>query len=193
MTDPATHPPELPARRSTRTILKVLLPVLVLAIGGGAAAFLVKTKPAADKTEKKTEGVLVEVTEVRAGRHDVRVHAQGTVIPARRITLQPQVGGRVRWQHEQLMPGGKLDEGERILRIDASDYSLAVESNRAEIARAQLELELEESRQQIAEREWKLFGDEDEPSTPPRTEGSADAGTRGGGRSLALREPQVQT
>ncbi|MFW6197739.1 MAG: efflux RND transporter periplasmic adaptor subunit, partial [Myxococcota bacterium] len=70
-------------------------------------------------------------------------------------------------------------KGERIIRIDARDYALALEARRADVSRARLELKLERSRQEVAKREWDKFGTPEEQQT--------DGGT------LALRDPQVKT
>jgi RND family efflux transporter MFP subunit len=157
-------------------ILRVLIPVAV--IGGAIAvfAFLKSTKPEASKKERKDPGALVEVMTVEPARQQVLVDANGTVMPARQVVISPEVGGRVRWMNDKLIPGGKLEAGDTLIRIDASDYTLAVEQQRAAVDRARTELELEKSRKKIAEREWELLG-----------EGEAEEG------SLALRDPQLRT
>ena len=122
-------------------------------------------------------GELVEVIEVQPRTHAVTVTANGTVMPARQITLNPEVSGRVAWISDKLLPGGRIQAGEQIARIDARDYQLAVNQQFAQVDRAQTELELERSRKQIAEREWEMLGG----SKPTE------------GESLALRDPQLRT
>ncbi|MFW5876564.1 MAG: efflux RND transporter periplasmic adaptor subunit [Myxococcota bacterium] len=162
-----------------RKMLQPLLVVLVIGAGAGIMLWLKSTKPQADRVETEERGRLVEVSTVKRGRHEVAVRAQGTVMPARRVVIQPELNGRVVWQNSNLVPGGRLQKGDRIIRIDARDYALALESRKADVSRAKLELKLERSRQEVAKREWDEFG------TPEEQE--ADGGT------LALRDPQVKT
>lgn len=161
---------------------KILQPILALAVVGAGVGTLValkNTKPEAQREEKKHEGTLVEVRTVQAARHEVRVRAQGTVMPAERVVLMPEITGRVIWQNDELVPGGHLRAGAVVLRIDPRDYQLQLEARRAEVSRAELDLRLEKSQQEVARREWEKFG--------PKGQAPADGG------SLALREPQVQT
>ena len=106
----------------------------------------------------------------------LHIQAQGTVVAARQVVLQPEITGRVVWQSEHLLPGGRFKRGEPLLRIDPSDYQLSLRQQAAAIRSAEAELKLEESRQQVAAREWEII-DEDSAATPE-------------GRAVALREPQ---
>lgn len=156
-----------------------LLPLLVVAASLMGAKALVQSKPAPEKKPREESATAVEVQRVQRGRHRVGVRAQGTVVAAQQVRVQPEVTGRVVWQSPQLTPGGRLRKGQPMLRLDARDYELAVEQQQAQVEKARLDLRLERSRKQVAEREWELFGD-----TPAEPTGE--------GR-LALREPQVQT
>lgn len=149
--------------------------VMLLAIGGAFA--LVATKEEPPRAEKPLEGTLVEVIVVQGNHHEVDLHAKGTVIPAREIILQPELGGRVIWQSSELVAGGRFEEGQPIVKIDPRDYQLAVESVRSQVNRAKLDLRLEARRGEVAKREWNSFGDID---------ANADQ------RALAQREPQLE-
>lgn len=156
---------------------KWLLSVTVLAVATVAAFVLVATKQEPPRGEKPPEGTLVEVMEVRRERHDVDLHAKGTVVPSQEVVLQAEVRGRVIWQSPELVPGGRFDEGQPILRVDPRDYDLAIEAFRSEVNRARLELRLETRRAEVAKREWSAFGNVD---------ASDDQ------RALAEREPQLE-
>ena len=124
------------------------------------------------------EGTLVVVEEVRATTQRIDVQANGTVMPARTVILQPQVTGRVTALNENLVPGGLLREGDEVLRIDSSDYRNRVSQARADVERAEAGLALEEGRSSVAAQEWELFGDDNHSNEA--------------GQSLALREPQMR-
>jgi len=166
-------------KQAARTILKILLPLLALGIGVGIFVGLLRTKPKADRAEPSFGAPLVEVITVSEHTVDAVVRVQGEVVPAQRIVLQPEVGGRVVWQSPDLVPGGFFRAGQAMLRVDPRDYSVAVEQQGAQLNRAQLDVEVEQGRSVVAQREWELLGSQETGSEE--------------GRALALREPQLRT
>ncbi len=160
-------------------VLKIVLPVIVLAVGAISLKHLVDTRPQAIKRPTPERGALVEVLAAEVGHEAVVVSAQGSVVPAQRVVLQSEVAGRVVWQHEDLVPGGRLKQGELAVRIDSRDYDLALEQQAAAVEQAGLALRLERSRRQVAAREWEIIGE--------------DALATEEGRQLALRGPQLDS
>ena len=159
-----------------KTTLRAILPVVILAAAIAGMIALVKTKPKADKKPVADRGVLVEVSELKASTQRVEVIARGSVVPARRVILSSEVGGRVVWVSSDLLSLGSFKTGESVLRVDARDYRIAVEQQSAAVRSAETELELERSRKKVAESEWARFGDKKNDASP-----------------LAVREPQLKT
>jgi RND family efflux transporter MFP subunit len=126
--------------------------------------------------ERVVLGELVEVIEVKPDRQKVWVPANGQVLPAQQVAMSSEVGGRVVWMSKKLIPGGRLAAGDTLVRIDPREYSLALEQQAAQVDRARTELQLEQSRKEIAEREWQLMG-----------------GGQPAEGSLAVRDPQMRT
>jgi RND family efflux transporter MFP subunit len=120
----------------------------------------------------------VQTDAVKPGREQVFVEAFGTVIPAKRITLQTEVEGRIISQHPELVPGGLIARDDVVIQVDPSEYELNVKEYRAELEEAMFELDLEQGKQVIAQREWKLMEEEIDTSSE--------------GKSLALREPHLR-
>jgi RND family efflux transporter MFP subunit len=164
------------SKRSERR-LKWALSIGVIVASIVIAGVLVATKEEPPRAEKPLEGSLVEVIEVQASQHEVELHAKGTVVPAKEVMLQAEVGGRVTWQSDELVPGGRFDEKQAILKVDDRDYKLAVESARSQVRRARLEYTLERRRGEVAKREWNSFGQIDATDEQ---------------RALAQREPQLE-
>ena len=108
-------------------------------------------------------------------RLDVR--AQGTVEAARTVNVTPQVGGRITSVADALVAGGRVSEGDTLFRIDSRDYTIALKERKAAIKDAEARLEQEKGQQQIARREWEMFGKDK----------GADRDA-----SLALRKPQLE-
>lgn len=157
--------------------LKWLMSIGVIGASIAIAAIFIATKEEPPRAEKPKEGTLVEVIRIDVRRHDVELHAKGTVVPAMEVMLQPEVGGRVVWQSPELVAGGRFEEGEPILKVDSRDYKLAVESFRAQVRQARLEYTLEKRRGEVAKREWDSFGKIDATDEQ---------------RALAQREPQLE-
>ncbi len=157
-------------------LLRVVVPLAVIAIGAYGATILFDRKP--EPTRKKVEAIatLVETIVPTPGDGMAEIIAYGTVEPNRVLTLQTQVGGLVVGLNEALQPGGIVKAGERLLTIDDRDYQLLVRQREADVANASVALQLEEARRHVAEREWELLGDSVE---------SSDIG-----RELARRGPQ---
>lgn len=163
-------------KRSERR-LKWALSIGVIVASIAMAAVLVATKEEPPREEKPLEGTLVEVIQIRTGRHEVDLHAKGTVVPAQEIVLQPELGGRVVWQSPELVAGGRFKADQPIVRIDPRDYQLQVESRRSEVNTAKLALSIEARRGEVAKREWNAFGEMDVSDEQ---------------RALAQREPQLE-
>jgi len=157
---------------------QALAAVLVLAGGIALSAVLLATRTEPEKATRVERGTLVETWTADSRSERYTVPAQGVVTPARRVVLQPQVGGRVVELNDALVPGGLVEAGELLFRIEPDDYELAAETARTRLADAQARLALEQGRQRVAEREWRLFADERDEAADP---------------TLALREPQLAT
>ena len=69
------------------------------------------------------------------------------------------VDGEVVEVSTQLVPGGYFQAGKRMLRIDASDYQLAVQQRESDLARARAELAMEQGNQAVARRENEILGE----------------------------------
>jgi len=141
------------------------------------ALVLIVTKDEPPRAEKTLEGTLVEVIQIDRSQHEVDLYAKGTVVPAREVVVQAELGGRVIWQSPELVAGGRFKEGEPIVRIDPRDYQLRVETHRSQVNRAKLDLSIEARRGEVAKREWDAFGEIDVSDEQ---------------RALAQREPQLE-
>ena len=154
-----------------------LVSVLILLAGVALMVLIFKTEPTATRGDVAREtAMLVEVRSAERGRFTPVIEVMGRVVPAREVTLQPRVSGRVIEPAEAFEPGGRVAEGAALLRIDPADYQAALRQRRSELAQARADLELEQGRQAVAEQDFELLGEElDE-----------------GNRHLVLRQPQLK-
>ena len=162
--------------RTNPRIVAPLLALGALVVGVGLAVVFIVTKPKTERVAPTPLPPRVNVIDVPRGEHLAELSALGTLIPAEQVRLQPEVSGVVIDVHPRLVPGGVVDAGARLVRIDPRNYRIAVEQARAQVARAEVDLRLERGRARVAEKEWSLL------------EGSAGGEAD---RDLALRKPQL--
>ena len=153
------------------------LPLLMVLVGLIVSGVVAATGPSAPRRTPQRQARLVEVMPLEAADTQVVVEALGTVQPSLGVRLQAQVGGQVVEVSPSLIPGGRVAEGEVLLRIDPREYEFAVRQRQSELARAEQALRLEKSQQGIARREYELMGD---------VAGDGDS-------ELMLRKPQLET
>lgn len=157
-------------------LVKIILPLLILAVGIAGARMLTSMQTPPQKQTPPERGLLVDVISVESKAHQVNVHATGTVQPGMEISMVPEVSGKVTWLSPNLVNGGFLRKGEKLLEIDRRDYLLAVNQAQAEMARVRVSLQTEQQQAQLALQEWQLLEMADKGEPNP----------------LVLREPQLQ-
>lgn len=148
----------------------------LLGAGGLVAALLIASTGEAEQGSPSVVKVPVEIMTLTEGSANALVGATGAVQAARTVTILPEVSGRITWVSEQLLPGGRLAAGAPLARIDDRNYRVAVAAETSKVRQAELELELEKGRGDVAQREWALLG--------------AD-GQRAASPALALRHPNL--
>lgn len=156
---------------------RAVIPAGVIFAALAIGLILFASSPEPSRKEPEQHARLVEVVPAERGDFPARVQAWGEVLPAREVSLQPRVSGTVISVADAYDPGRQVKEGELLLRIDPTDYALAVEQRRADLARARARLQQEEGNQRVAQREFELVG------------GDVSAQEK----ALMLRKPQLQT
>lgn len=141
--------------KKSRKALKIILPILILAVGVAGFIGMSKLKKAPSREVIRHPGVLVDVIELKAAPHQVTLYATGIVQPEQEIALVPEVSGKVSWISPRLVSGGRFKQGETLLKIEARDFQLAVEKARADIARAEVALKIEQEKSRVALQEWQ--------------------------------------
>ena len=161
-----------------RVAIKIVLFIIIVAAGWGISKLLSSSREPPDRQDKGETATIIAAQVAENTQKPVIVTAMGSVMPARQVTIFPEVPGRIVYQHPELMPGGRFRKGEVILRVDPRDYDLAIRQQRAQVSTAELKLAQEQSLKAVAEKEWELLKGQVEPTQQ--------------GRSLALREIQLE-
>lgn len=141
--------------------LTLLICVVIFLSGAGVIVLIFSTEPEATRAAatKKT-AMLVEVTKAQKGDFVPQIFAMGTVVPARDIMLRPRVNGKVIECGESFSPGGFVQKGDVLLKIDPDDYKNAVKQRKSELKQAESDLEIEMGRQYVARKDYQAMGRE---------------------------------
>lgn len=141
---------------------KFALPVFV--VGGLALAFLIVSfAPRVSHVDVGAPPPLAEYVEAKMRPFLPSATGYGFVEPATFLEASAEVSGRITYMNPELKAGAFLTEGTIVLRIDPTDYRLALAEARADLAAAraqekeqQLRLESAKTAFEIAKRNLKL-------------------------------------
>lgn len=114
--------------------------VAVLGVAAAGGWILLATGPTTAPEEKTAKPRSVLVQSIEPADHRIRIRANGTVVPARKVIVHPQVTGEVIRHHPELIPGGTVAEGEELFAIDPTLAELSLREDTAAVARAQASL-----------------------------------------------------
>lgn len=141
-----------------RLIFQLVAGLVLLSVTAGAVALLWITRPKPTLREIEEIRPAVEIVEVQPVALRLNVESQGTVQPSRQSRLSSEVAGRVVAVSERFAEGAFFQEGDELLRVEASTYETALATAEAEAAQARLVLEEEKARAGQARREWEELG-----------------------------------
>ncbi|MCM2286707.1 MAG: efflux RND transporter periplasmic adaptor subunit [Desulfobacula sp.] len=142
-----------------KIFLKLLLVVILFSSSIGTAAYFMATKPTPQKQKPQIPSLFVETLTAQKAAVRTLISGMGTVVPSKRILMKAQVPGVVVAVSDQFIPGGYISKGNEILRIDPSDYEIAVKKRESELNKAQADYELEQGQQAVAREEMNLLQD----------------------------------
>ena len=139
-----------------RKLIHILLTLLIL--GGGFMGMKALTSQKKQLKKKAIQASVpsVETLTIATADHQVVVSGEGTVKPLKEISIIPQVGGKVLDISPDLVNGGAFKKDDMLIRIDPSDYALAVTMARAGLKAAESALMLAEASSNTAKEEWEL-------------------------------------
>lgn len=121
--------------------IKIISPLLVLAIGVVGYAVFGKTQKAAQAPPSEAAAELVEVQTAERFSDNIRIEFDGLVIPYRRINLAAEISGQVTKKPENLQAGSYVQKDAELLEIDEEFYRLEKERLEAEVDQAEAVIE----------------------------------------------------
>lgn len=131
-------------------ILRLLRPLAIIAVAIVVAIVMLRGKPKIEPRQVDAPLPIVKAQTIAIGEVPVTVVAYGNVTARRRLDLTAQVGGRIVWQAPNFEPGEVVAAGDVLLRIDPTDYELALAEARQSLSSARLSLADAKSLRQAA-------------------------------------------
>ena len=146
--------------------IKILLPLVILAVGIIVMRVLILSRSTPQKTERINPGALVEVVSVVKQDKQLQIYGTGTVQPEQEVTITMQVDGLIDKVASDFVAGSFFRQGERLFSVEAIDYELAVDRAKTALIKAENEIIIIESKATVARQEWQRLklGDQEEPN-----------------------------
>lgn len=159
--------------RTGRILVYGVAPLLGVVVACGVLMGLVGAMaPKPETNDDPEKGLAVFATKATTQDVPLTISAQGEARPRREISLTAEVAGRITYLSPNFIDGGLFERGEVLMRIDPTNYELAVTQAEGQVAQAQSALQRERAESEIARRDWEELG-----------QGPASA--------LTLRQPQL--
>lgn len=125
-------------RKNQRLLLGTAILVGAATIAGLLTATLRQEPP---KREIDDRALLVDVLTLSSTSVQFTVRSQGTVLPRTRTVLSAEVSGAVVGISPKFIAGGVFQPGEVLMRIDPTDYSVAVKKAEALLRQRRIEFD----------------------------------------------------
>lgn len=117
----------------------VVIAILVLAVAGTVAMFGLREEP--PRTERDELDPLVEVMTLQPMSARFRIRSQGTVQPRTETVIGAEVAGTIVSISPNFIAGGIFGARDVLMRIDPTDYSVAVDQAEALVKQRQIEFD----------------------------------------------------
>ena len=119
---------------------KLVVPALVILASFMAAAGIMATAPEVTPSAPDITPTTVRVLTVKPAPVQLKVRAQGTVLPNTESDLISEVPGRIVWMSPAMNSGGFFNEGDVLLRLEDEDARNTKERAEAAVKRTEAEL-----------------------------------------------------
>ena len=162
---------------------RALIIIGILLVGVAGIIIPAKLRKAPVRTKPPAVAPLVSVANPFVKEGNLMIGGNGTVRSTKEVPVASEVSGKIISVSSRLVPGGKFSRGQTLVTIDQSDYTNAVEVQRAAVTQRKYELILAREESEIAKQEW---------DRAQRRAGTNEAAPSGELGSLALKEPQIR-
>ncbi|MEM1057559.1 MAG: HlyD family efflux transporter periplasmic adaptor subunit [Bacteroidota bacterium] len=185
----------------------------IVAASGVLAVLLVRSRPEPPTQPPPPQTPLVTTVAAQARTGGIEVLGAGTIRARDEAAVAAQVGGRVIYVAPELESGGRVRQGQVLVRLDPADYQNRVAQAQADVASQDVSVLQAEEEAAIAREEYERFEARESRRTPyagvdpddyaarvlppeasgdvPRTPQADPASDARGPSPLTLRQPQL--
>jgi RND family efflux transporter MFP subunit len=162
--------------KKPRFIIHLGVALGLVVLGAVVLIVLTMSKPPMAQRRAKAVLPLVRTVTVDLAPRTVLVEGEGTVSPLRSSTLASEVKGQVIYTSPNLVDGSHVKKGEVLVKVNKTDYELAVTLAQAKVKEAATAQKKVQEDAEAALEEWKRYKGGDGQKAPP----------------LVAREPQLE-
>ena len=123
------------------TLIKIILPIGVIAAGAGIYGLLHLLKPEPEKKDEPPRALSVFVQPVIQSDIPLKVTTQGEVRAKTDVDFVAQVAGRIVEVSSEFVEGGIVVPGVPLVIIEPTDYEFAVNQGEARVAEAEVRVQ----------------------------------------------------
>ncbi|MHC5109218.1 MAG: efflux RND transporter periplasmic adaptor subunit [Planctomycetota bacterium] len=134
------QPSYMPPTGLRGTLSNVAAPLFLVIVAVVIAMVLLNSPPDVPKSKRRGLAPVVGVAELISHEASVFVDAYGTVVPSQDIRIIPEVTGRIVELNSHLEQGGLIASGDLLVKIDPTDYDIAVAQAQADLEFAEHEV-----------------------------------------------------
>ena len=124
-----------------RSIKRKILIAVIVVVAILFAVMMAGMKPEPPKKERKEVDALVEVLVLETMTANFSIRSQGTVQPRTQTILSAEVSGTIISISPRFIAGGVFARGDVLLRIDPTNYDVAVKTATALVKQRQIEFD----------------------------------------------------
>ena len=124
-----------------RKTQRILLIVAIFVAVAGLMALMMSMKPEPEKKEKENLKLLVDVMQLEESSAVFEISSQGAVRPLTQTLLSAEVSGSIVSISPKFVAGGVFQKGEQLMRIDPTNYAVAVDQAKALLLQRQIEFD----------------------------------------------------
>lgn len=143
---------------SAKTIRNLVTAAVILLVGFFVTGALVKSRTKPERIAAAPIEPLVTAHTVSSETGTIHITSFGSVVAARKVSIIPQVSGEVLSTSDLFNAGTYITRGDVLLRIDETDYVMALANAQANVAQKEYHLALAEEEASVAVREWERIG-----------------------------------
>lgn len=121
--------------------MRKLLIIGILAAAVAAVFVMTSMRPQPPREERVELDPLVEVMTLEPMTANFEIFSQGTVRPRTETIVSAEVSGTITWMSPRFVAGGVFGKGETLMRIDPTNYEVALRQAEATVKQREIEHE----------------------------------------------------